>query len=574
MRHKTEFTHISLVILVTSLVSFKIRIVNKSVNRSFVKMHSDNLWKKYCSFYEQPFQKQIEYGKERFETYFSKWRKTDIAKQLKKSINIEHFKEIPITTYADYPMLHTFGSQLQEATKNNPRPTSEPLSEYYLRIGKTVGASLDKYMTEPYYFCATTTGSSGKNKWIANGETFWKNYFQASLATVLISCSDGWGETKLKQGDTALNITAPVPYISGWGADAFKHHFNMIPPVDVADNLQSMKEKFTYVLKALEKGKKIDVAGGIGSMFYMICKYLVDPEELFSEYYRGMSFGLKKFLLSLKLLQLKLKGKPSKHISDYLPLKGIIVGGIDSQLYIDFFKNEFDFEPLHTYGATEAGNLMLGDPERKTDLVPNLIPCFLEFKTENGELKTLDEIKKGETYDLVITPFGSIIFRYDMEDLFRVIDVRDDGMPIFSFEGRKNLVIDVYGYYRITSKTIVEALFKAGLRASDKWAVAKLVDPKEKLCFLMEKTWAYSEKEAEKLIFNALQEVHDDFRKYVRDFNINNPSDAVKVEYIKYGAFLRYSALKAQMGSPLGQYKPPQLIPPDRMEIYETLRSC
>jgi hypothetical protein len=59
----------------------------------------------------------------------------------------------------------------------------------------------------------------------------------------------------------------------------------------------------------------------------------------------------------------------------------------------------------------------------------------------------------------------------------------------------------------------------------------------------------------------------------VTDFNITDPSEAIKVEYLRHGAFLRYSALKAKMGSPLGQYKPPQLIPPDRMEIYETLRS-
>ena len=110
----------------------------------------------------------------------------------------------------------------------------------------------------------------------------------------MISCSDDWGETKLKQGDTALNITAPIPYISGWGADIFQTHFNLLPSMDITDSLQNMREKFNYVLKAIEKGKKIDVAGGVGSMFYMICKYLVDPEELFSEYYRGMSFGLKK----------------------------------------------------------------------------------------------------------------------------------------------------------------------------------------------------------------------------------------------------------------------------------------
>ncbi|WNZ28888.1 MAG: GH3 auxin-responsive promoter family protein [Candidatus Bathyarchaeota archaeon] len=535
-------------------------------------MSNPDLWKKYCSFYDKSFQEQVEYNNERLETYFSKWKKTDIAKKLDESC-LKNFKDIPITDYSNYPMLHSFASELESATKNNSRAETEPLSEYYHRISSKLGASLNRYMTEPYYFCATTTGSTGKSKIIANGETFWKNFFQASLATVLVSCSDSWGETKLKQGDTALNINAPVPYISGWGADAFKHHFNMIPPIEVADNLQNMKEKFTYVLKAIEKGKKIDVAGGIGSMFYMICKYIVDPEELFSEYYRGMSFGLKKTLLAVKLFQLKISGKTKKQISDFLPLKGIIVGGMDSQLYIDFFKNEFNFEPLHAYGATEAGNLMRGDPDRKTDLVPNMIPCFLEFQTDKGEMKNIEEVKKGETYNLVITPFGSIVFRYDMGDLFRVVDFRDDGMPVFSFEGRKTSVIDVLGYYRLTSRAIVDALFAAGLRTSDKWAVAKLVEPKEKLCFLMEKTWSYTEKEAEKRIFEALQKTQNDFKKYVTDFNIKEPSEAVKVEYIKHGAFLRYSALKGKMGAPLGQYKPPQLIPPDRMEIYETLRS-
>lgn len=535
-------------------------------------MSKPDLWKKYCSFYDKSFQEQIENNNERLETYFSKWKKTDIAKKLDKSFT-KTFKEVPITDYSDYPMLHSFSSELESATKINPRIEGESLANYYLRISSKLGSSLNCYMTEPFYFHASTTGSSGKSKCIANGETFWNNFFQASLATVLVSCSDEWGETKLKHGDTALNINAPVPFISGWGADAFKHHFKMIPPIEVADNLQSMKEKFSYVLKAIEKGKKIDVAGGIGSMFYMICKYLVDPEELFSEYYQGMSFGLKKTLLAFKLLQLKISGKTKKQISDFLPLKGIIVGGMDSQLYIDFFKNEFNFEPLHAYGATEAGNLMRGDPDRKADLVPNMIPCFLEFQTNEGELKNIDEVKKGQTYDLVITPFGSIVFRYDMGDLFSVIDFRDDGMPVFSFEGRKTSVIDVLGYYRLTSKAIVDALFDAGLRASDKWAVAKLVDPKEKLCFLMEKTWNYSEKEAENRIFEALQKTQNDFKKYVTDFNIKDPSEAVKVEYIRHGAFLRYSALKAKMGAPLGQYKPPQLIPANRMEIYETLRS-
>jgi hypothetical protein len=174
----------------------------------------------------------------------------------------------------------------------------------------------------------------------------------------------------------------------------------------------------------------------------------------------------------------------------------------------------------------------------------------------------------------MITPFESILFRYDLEDLFRVVDFRDDGMPVFAFGGRKKNILDVHGYYRVTPYIIVQTLDRAGFKASDKWAVAKLLEPKEHLCFLMEKTWSYSEEQAEKVIFDALKETLEDFRKFVVDFHIQNPSEAIRVEYLKQGAFMRYSGIKTKMGAPMGQIKPPQLIPSDSMEIYETLRSA
>jgi len=97
----------------------------------------------------------------------------------------------------------------------------------------------------------------------------------------------------------------------------------------------------------------------------------------------------------------------------------------------------------------------------------------------------------------------------------------------------------------------------------------------------MEKTWPYSKREAEKIIFNSLMEAEKiipyrgrTLRDYVSEFKIKDPSEVVKVEYLKPGAFLRYSMIKAKMGSPLGQYKPPKIIPTEKMEIYETLRSA
>ena len=542
-------------------------------------MNGNDLWERYCGFYEKSFSEQMEYNRERMEKYFSRWQKTDLARSLFRG-DLKSFRDVPITTYSDYPMLSEFGQSIADAAKRDAKKPGELFQEYYDRLGRKIGSSLNRFMTEPYCLCMKTTGTTGQSKWVVHGETFWRNFASGAIACALVSCSDGWGETKLKIGDKALNMTARIPYLSGWGALASQALLRLIPPIEVTDNLRDMKETLFLMLKAIRKGEKISLGGGLGSMFYMICKYFVEPEEFYEEYYRSMNFGLKKMLLYLKLLQYKLSSKERKRIIDFMPLKGILIGGMEARLYIDFFKREFDLEPLHAYGATESGNLMRGDPDRKTDLIPDLRTSYLEFKTEDGDMKDLDELKRGGIYDLVVTPFGSIIYRYDMKDLFRVVDFRDDGMPVFAFEGRKITVIQLYTYY-ITPNVIVHALSKAGLSSSEKWAVTKLLKPKEHLHFLMEKTWPYSEREAEKIIFNSLMETERvlphrgrTLRDYVGDFRVKDPSEVVKVEYLRRGAFLRYQIKKAKMGSPIGQYKPPKIIPTEKTEIYEALRSA
>lgn len=542
-------------------------------------MNGTNLWERYCSFYEKTFSEQMEYNKKRVERYFHQWKNTDLAKRLCQGTP-NKVQDVPITSYDDYPMLVEFGRKITNATNTIPRKQGELFKDYYERITREIGSSLKYYMTEPYYFSMKTTGTTGESKWVVHGETFWKNFVSGAVTSAVIACSDKWGETKVQSGDKALNITAPIPYLSGWASWASQTQFTLIPPIAVTDNLRSMKDAFLLMFKAIEKGEKIALGGGLGSMFYMICKYFVEPEEFFQENYDSMKFGLRKMLLSLKLLQFKLSKKERKKIVDFIPLKGVTIGGLDSRLYIDFFKKEFDLEPLNNYGSTEVGNLMRGTPDRKSDLVPDLKTGFLEFQTEEGHIRGLDELKKGELYDLVVTPFGSIFVRYDMKDLFRVIDFRDDGMPILSFEGRKIAVIDIYGY-RVTPNVIAQGLSMAGLKASDKWAVTKFLKPKEHLYFLMEKIWRYSEREAEKIIFDSLMEIDRTlphrgrtFRDYVTEFGIEDPSEVVRIEYLKPGAFLRYSMIKAREGSPLGQYKPPKIIPSDRMETYETLRKA
>ena len=542
-------------------------------------MKGNSLWKRYCSFSEKPFSEQMEYNTKQIELYFHKWKNTDIAKMTGHEIP-KKLQDVPVTTYDNYPMLVEFSRKIDDAVKRKAKKQGELFKSYYEHITREIGSSLSRYMPEPYYFSMKTTGTTGESKWVVHGETFWNNFRSSAVTSAIIACSDEWGETKVKSGDKALNVTAPIPYLSGWAAWASQTQFKLIPPIEVTDNLQSIKDAYLLMFKAIEKGEKIALGGGLGSMFYMICKYFVEPEEFYRETFNSMKFGLTKTLLILKLLQFKLSKKERKNIVEYIPLKGVLIGGLDSRLYIDFFKKEFGLEPLNNYGSTEVGSLMRGDPDRKSDLVPDLRVGYLEFKTEEGQLRRLDEVKKGESYDLVVTPFGSIFFRYDMEDFFKVIDFRDDGMPILAFEGRKIAVIDIYGF-RVSPNVVAQALFNAGLRSSDKWAVTKLLKPREHLHFFMEKTWSHSERNAEKIIFHSLMEIDKvmphrgrTLRDYVIEFKIENPSEVITVEYLKPGAFLRYAMMKARAGSPLGQYKPPKIIPSDRSDIHEALTNA
>ena len=544
-----------------------------------IVMKRIDLWKRYCSFYEKNFAEQVEYNRERMRGYFEKWRRTDLAKLLCHE-KPRSFKDVPLTRYADYLMLHDFGQRIMDATEKIPRRPRELFKEYYDRIGRDIGSTLNRYMVEPYYLCMKTTGTTGANKWIVHGETFWRNFMEASIATAVIACSDGWGETKLKAGDKALNLNAPIPFVSGWGAWASHTLFKMVPPIEVADSLE-MREKFNLILKIIGRGEKIALGGGIGSMFYMICKYFLNPEEFFREYYNSLGPGIKKALLYLKILSCRLSRKERRKITEILPLKGVLVAGMEARLYLEFFRRELELEPLHIYGSTEAGPLMRGDPDRKMDLIPDLKTSYLEFQTMNGEIKEIDELKKGETYNIVVTPFGSILFRYVMDDLFRVVDFRDDGMPVFAFEGRKQALIKLYSRYVISPSVIVQALYNAGLRSSDKWAVIKLLKPREHLEFLMEKTWPYTERQAEKIIFKSMLEVDkammqpgETFKDYVEDFRVKDPSEFIRVVYLRPGAFLRYSMIRAKEGVPIGQYKPPKIIPPEKYEIYEILRNA
>ena len=529
------------------------------------------LYEQTCSFFERKFAYQFEHNVQQLQEHLERWQNTLTRKRL--ATTVEQTDQIPLTDYHDYQEMVKFGSALQDLVQQEPKKENELLAEYYCRLAKSIAYIVEDALPYKLAMMVKTTGSTGTNKWLVHGEPFWENFRLDSIATGMLACSERWGETKLKIGDKGLNVVAPVPYLSGWSLASAIPYFQPVPPLKVTDNIPDARKKFYLALRIMEKGEKVVCGGANAATFYMLFRYFTDQTAFFTDLYKSVDFGATKLYFLYRVLKSMFKMRKNASIFDILPLKGAIVGGADTRVYCEFFRNTFGIVPLQVYASSEAGIALLGTPDDKLDLIPNLRSGYFEFIDDKGEIVALDEVKKDGVYEMVVTPFGSALARYKSGDLFKVVKIRDDGLPIFSCEGRRMGVIDVYSYFRLTERMITEALAHAGLRNSDKWAVIKQSSPQEHLHFLMEKEWDYSEAEAEKQIFYSLMQISQDFADYVRVFGIKKPSQLIKVEYLKQGAFTRYLMRAAKLGLPLGHLKAPKIIPMNRADIFDLLRS-
>jgi hypothetical protein len=64
---------------------------------------------------------------------------------------------------------------------------------------------------------------------------------------------------------------------------------------------------------------------------------------------------------------------------------------------------------------------------------------FFEFRAENGEILTRDNLEKGNNYDIILTTSGGL-YRYDIGDI-----VRYKGDYCFDFVGKRSNISDFYG---------------------------------------------------------------------------------------------------------------------------------
>lgn len=428
-------------------------------------------------------------------------------------------------------------------------------------------------MVDDYEFCMKTSGTSGKSKWFAHGSEFLKLTLKYTVAYLVISCSDNWGDLRIKEGDRVICMIAPPPYGSSFVVRAWENLFECLPPPQIMENITSMRKKINTIAKIIRNEGKIDYISGLPSTLHLIAAYLTTPEKVFQERYQAMNLSVPKLILYLKYLQSKISPPKHKKVSDMISIKGLNIGGRHYGLYLDSLIEQYGVDPYNIYASSEASLALIGSLKRKHNFISLLEVHYYEFMEEDGTIRKIHELEKGKMYTLVITPVNDVIVRHNTGDIFKVVDFEDNGLPVLSFESRANDLIDLYGYLYLSESLAGEALRRAGLQTSDKWAIAKLINPSEHLLLLMEKSWDYSEDEASRAVFNSLADMSEDFRNLIRDFEIERSDKCIKVEYLPRGAFTRYTMKKIKEGAPFGQVKPPKLINPEKAKMIQTLRT-
>lgn len=531
---------------------------------------SNELWDRYCSFYEKTFSEQVQYNQQKLDDHFVKWKKGKMAERLGKT-GVTRFEDIPLTTYDDYPILQEFGEAVEKQEKKHPRKKGEPIWDYYQRISQPLAPMLDGWLMDEYALCLKTSGSTGKSKWFVHGKSCIEACTAAMMPMALFACSDEWGKPVIEEHSTALTVLAPLPYGSGMAAKLFADHFEIMPPMWVQEEVTDMRKKIALLLKYVEDGTPTDFVISSPSTMKMVCDYFTNPEQLWKDRYQSMPVGIGKLVLYIKYLQSKSSRKYVK-ARDILPIKGLIICGWDGTIYLDYLRDQFNIEPFNLYAISDICLPLMGRPHRKWDMFPNLSIMHYEFLDGKGEIKKIQELSRNVVYELVATVFGSCPTRYRVGDLFRVVDFEADGTPIFRFEGRTVGLIDICNYYRMSEALARDALSLSGFH-SENWAICHEVAPKERLKFLLEKDADFTEEQLARRLFEALRKIFPDFECYVRDFKVNDPGEAIEVEYLKKGAFLRYMMRKQKEGVSFGQIKPPKVIGDKQHDLAELLRN-
>ena len=456
-----------------------------------------------------------------------------------------------------------------------------PLTKYEAYVDFLMDCKEDD-LPKAQYRWARTSGKSGEYpcKWVPYTDEMFKKVGEVVLiAMIFASCSQK-GEVSVETGDIILLATAPRPYFSSYVSLATDDLLDVrfIPPLEEAEKMEFGER--------LAAGFSLGMATGI-DYFYGLASILTKMGERFESGGSSGKFSLK--MLRPPILARYVKGMVKAKLNkrnvlpkDLWKLKGIMTGGMDTDIYKDKVAYYWGMTPLEGVGCTEGGNMTFQAWNRKgMTFAPDInfyefIPFAEHEKARQNPDYTPKTLLMGELtpgiYEIVITNFhGGALFRYRIGDLFEVVSIGDEEigteLPQFRFFSRCDDYMDLGNMVRFTEKTIWLALEESGVQYVD-WAARKEIENSSPALHLYIELTGKGEVNPDELktkIIGGLNTVNPEFGNMEEIMGDGH----VKVTVLPNGAFDNYIEAQRKAGADLAHIKPPHMEPAD--EVIEKL---
>ncbi len=511
---------------------------------------TEELWQKCCGFIDLSMEEFMAIQRRLLMEQIELLNKCELGRKVMRGAKprtVEEFREqVPITTYEDYvPYL---SEQIEEGLPEKP-------VLWQHTAGRRCHSGL-------YAF-----------KWIPITGKVYRELGDTCLAMLLFASCKGRGDIVLEEHDKFLYALAPPPYSSGsWARRAAEEGiFDFLPPVDEVEKMR-FEER-------IGQGFKMGLSEGIDLVMSMAGVLLAVGERLgrMGEVKKAVPMLIRR-RLPLRVLKAIVKSKLARRPMlprDIWSLKAVVSTGIDATVYREKVKEMWGRYPLSVYGSTETVIMatQLWDYDAMTFL-PHT--NFLEFVPEEEcrkwladptyrpDILTLDEVKAGERYGIVITNFyGGAFVRYFLGDVIRITSLRNEnlsvGIPQMVFASRIDGVIDIEGIVHLEEGTLWQAIEDSGFDYHE-WVVRQEQGKKPRIHFYIEpKDGAGIDTDRAAIAISSNLRDSSPFYGILEDAR----DVMLEVTVLPSGAFRCYIARQRAAGADLAHLKPPHMNPPD-----------
>lgn len=423
---------------------------------------------------------------------------------------------------------------------------------------------------------AHTSGRSGEFKWAPYTARQFKLLGEGVLTAFILSNAHQRGEVRIRPGDTLVYNAPARPYTSGHAlvslAELFD--FRFLPPADATEKM-SFEERIAVSFRmALREG--VDQVGSISSVLMRVAQGFASGANS-SGFSAQMLHPRVLMRVGKAMVRSKLERRPLVP-SDLWRVKGMLVGGTDTDIYRERLQNFWGCPPHELYACTEAPNIMATGiwTHREMYFLPDV--CFYEFIPEEEWAETrrtpsyipstvlLDQVKPDKRYEVVITNFyGGAFLRYRTRDLIRFVSLADKKtgvkLPAMVFDGRDSDIIDLAGFTGIIDEALMwRAIEDTGLAYED-WFVRKEVmfDGHAGLHLYIE----LKEPASDSAVVERVHEQLMHQNRFYGDLTALLGHAPVLVTQVPTGTFKAYTLRQRESGADLSHWKPRHMNTPD-----------